>query len=125
MRLKTRLTQKLGIEHPILLAPMGVIAGGKLAAAVSSAGGLGLIGGGYGDHDWLEQQFAAAGSARIGCGFITWSMAGKPELLTQALAHKPAALTLSFGDPSPFVAHKECDMLIRKAPPNSNCAAVG
>ena len=49
MRLRTRLTDMLGIEHPILLAPMNVIAGGKLAAAVTGAGGLGLIGGGYGD----------------------------------------------------------------------------
>ena len=54
MRLKTKLTEKLGIEHPILLAPMHVMAGGKLAAAVSGAGGLGLIGGGYGDADWLD-----------------------------------------------------------------------
>ena len=46
MKLKTRLTEKLGILHPILLAPMNVITGGKLAAAVSNAGGLGLIGGG-------------------------------------------------------------------------------
>ena len=56
MRLKTRLTEKLGIKHPILLAPMNVMAGGKLAAAVSDAGGLGLIGGGYGNSDWLELQ---------------------------------------------------------------------
>ena len=75
MNLKTRLTARLGIHHPILLAPMGVMAGGKLAAAVSNAGGLGIIGGGYGDADWLDKQFAAAGSARIGCGLITWSMA--------------------------------------------------
>jgi len=45
MRLKTTLTEKLGVKHPILLAPMGVMAGGKLAAAVSNAGGLGIIGG--------------------------------------------------------------------------------
>ena len=45
MRLKTRLTKALGIEHPVLLAPMNVIAGGRLAAAVSNAGGLGIIGG--------------------------------------------------------------------------------
>jgi len=43
MRLKTRLTERLGIEHPILLAPMSVIAGGRLAAAVSNAGGLGMF----------------------------------------------------------------------------------
>jgi NAD(P)H-dependent flavin oxidoreductase YrpB (nitropropane dioxygenase family) len=35
-----RLTNILGIEPPILLAPMDVVSGGKLAAAVSQAGGL-------------------------------------------------------------------------------------
>ncbi len=104
MRLTTRLTATLGIEHPILLAPMGVMAGGKLAAAVSDAGGLGIIGGGYGDADWLEQQFAAAGSARVGCGFITWSMAKSPTLLDQVLAKRPAALMLSFGELEPHAA---------------------
>ncbi|MCU4178988.1 NAD(P)H-dependent flavin oxidoreductase [Bosea sp. BH3] len=103
-RLSTRLTARLGIAHPILSAPMALAGGGALAAAVTRAGGLGLIGGGYGDAAWLEQQFAAAGNTQVGCGFITWSMAKKPELLTQALAHKPAALMLSFGDPRPFAA---------------------
>ncbi|HZO03889.1 MAG TPA: nitronate monooxygenase [Burkholderiales bacterium] len=104
MRLKTRLTEKLGIEHPILLAPMNVLAGGKLAAAVSNAGGLGIIGGGYGDADWLEQHFAAAGNASVGCGFITWSMARDPKLLDQVLAKQPAALMLSFGDLEPHAS---------------------
>lgn len=104
MRLNTRLTQKLGIEHPILLAPMNVFAGGRLAAAVSAAGGLGIIGGGYGDANWLEQQFAAAGNARVGCGFITWSMARDPRLLDQILAKQPAALMLSFGELEPHAA---------------------
>jgi nitronate monooxygenase len=98
------LTERLGIEHPILLAPMGVISGGRLAAAVSNAGGLGVIGSGYGEADWLEREFAAAGNARIGCGFITWSMAQNPKLLDQVLAHQPAALMLSFGSPAPFAA---------------------
>jgi nitronate monooxygenase len=104
MALTTRLTQTLGIEHPILLAPMGTASGGKLAAAVSAAGGLGLIGGGYGDADWLDREFKEAGNARVGCGFITWSMAKKPFLLDQVLAHAPAALMLSFGSPAPFAA---------------------
>lgn len=104
MRLKTRLTAKLGIEHPILLAPMGVIAGGKLAAAVSNAGGLGIIGAGYGDKDWIDQQFAAAGNARVGCGFITWSMAQNPELLDYVLSKRPAALMLSFGAVEPHAS---------------------
>jgi len=45
--IETALTRLLGIAHPILLAPMGSAAGGKLAAAVTSVGGLGLIGSGY------------------------------------------------------------------------------
>ncbi len=101
-RLATRLTERLDIAHPILSAPMALAAGGALAAAVTRAGGLGLIGGGYGDAGWLEQQFAAAGNTQVGCGFITWSMAKKPEVLTQVLSHRPAALMLSFGDPRPF-----------------------
>ena len=104
MQLKTRLTEKLRIEHPIVLAPMNVMAGGRLAAAVSEAGGLGLIGGGYGDADWLQAQFAAAGNARVGCGFITWSMARQPALLDQALARRPAAMMLSFGELEPHAS---------------------
>jgi nitronate monooxygenase len=102
MALRTRLTERLSIAHPVLLAPMGTAAGGKLAAAVTAAGGLGLIGGGYGDADWLEREFAAAANARVGCGFITWSLARKPHLLEQVLRHAPAALMLSFGSPLPF-----------------------
>jgi nitronate monooxygenase len=81
---------------------MAGIAGGRLAGAVSEAGGLGLIGGGYGERAWLEREFAAAGNQRVGCGFITWSLAKEPRLLDLALAHRPAALMLSFGNPRPF-----------------------
>ena len=104
MALSTRLTERLGIEHPVIAAPMGFFAGGRLAAAVSKAGGLGLIGGGYGDSAWLDTAFAEAGNRRVGCGFITWSLAKKPELLDQVLARAPSALMLSFGSPGPFAA---------------------
>jgi hypothetical protein len=67
------LTELLRIEHPILLAPMDLVADGQLAAAVSRAGGFGIIGGGYGDEAWLKREMDAAGDARIGVGFITWS----------------------------------------------------
>lgn len=100
--IKTRLTDRFSLLHPIISAPMAFAAGGRLAAAVSNAGALGLIGGGYGDGPWLEAEFRAAGNARIGCGFITWSLKQQPHLLDAALAHSPAALFLSFDDPSPF-----------------------
>ncbi|WEH20473.1 nitronate monooxygenase [Streptomyces sp. VNUA24] len=100
--MRTRLTHALGIEHPVVLAPMDMVSGGRLATAVTAAGGLGMIGGGYGDREWLKHEFAAAGDTRVGCGFITWSLARDPELLDVALTHRPAAVMLSFGDPTPF-----------------------
>ncbi|GAW36790.1 nitronate monooxygenase [Roseovarius sp. A-2] len=100
--MRTRLTDAFDLTHPIVSAPMAFAAGGRLSAAVSHAGGLGLIGGGYGDADWLDGAFAEAGNARVGCGFITWKMAERPDVLDQVLARDPAALCLSFGDPAPF-----------------------
>ncbi|HET7910864.1 MAG TPA: nitronate monooxygenase, partial [Pseudolabrys sp.] len=100
--MRTRLTERLGIEHPVISAPMGFVAGGRLAAAVTAAGGLGLIGGGYGDAEWLEREFASAGNTRVGCGFITWSLAQQPQLLDKVLTHAPAAIMLSFGVPALF-----------------------
>lgn len=103
MALRTKLTRMLGIERPILLAPMGGVSGGRLAAAVSEAGGLGIIGGGYADADWLAREQSAAGNARIGSGFITWSLARHPATLDIALASSPPAVMLSFGDAAPFM----------------------
>ncbi|WP_125079187.1 NAD(P)H-dependent flavin oxidoreductase [Mycobacterium sp. P7213] len=102
MSLRNRLTDHFGIDHPIVLAPMAQASGGRLAAAVTHAGGLGLLGGGYGDPDWVQREFDAAGDARVGCGFITWSLARAPEALAVALDRDPAAIMLSFGDPTAF-----------------------
>jgi nitronate monooxygenase len=101
MSISTRLTQLLQINHPILLAPMDVVADGRLAAAVSKAGGFGIIGGGYGDEDWLTREMDAAGDARVGVGFITWSMARNPRLLDLVLERRPPAVMLSFGETGP------------------------
>ncbi len=104
MALSTELTELLGVRHPIVLAPMGGAAGGALAAAVSRAGGLGLVGGGYGDREWLARELTivAEGTDRPwGVGFLSWAIdAGAVE---RALEFRPAAVMLSFGDPGPFV----------------------
>lgn len=104
MAIHTRLTQLLGITAPILLAPMAGVAGGALAAAVSRAGGLGLIGGGYGDPAWVEQQWNLANSADIGIGFINWKLAEDDRALRWTLERGPKAVLLSFGDIAPFAA---------------------
>ena len=82
---------------------MAFAAGGALASTVSRSGGLGLIGGGYGDAEWLTEQFDIAGSQQVGCGLITWSLKKQPHLLEHVLARKPSAMFLSFGNPLPFV----------------------
>src|SRR4051812_21905435 len=92
----------LGAEKPIVLAPMGFVSGGALAAAVSQAGGFGLIGAGYGDGDWIRREFQQAAGAAVGVGFITWSLAKQPQLLDLALGYQPRAVMLSFGDPRPY-----------------------
>jgi nitronate monooxygenase len=98
----TRLTSDFGLEIPVVLAPMNHIADARLAGAVTAAGGLGMLGGGYGDPAWLEREFDLADGARVGCGLITWSMASQPGLLDLVLSRRPAAVFLAFGDPAPF-----------------------
>jgi nitronate monooxygenase len=105
MPISTRLTEWLGITYPVISAPMDVIAGGKLAAAVTGAGGLGVLGGGYTDDDaWFDREFAAAGNQAVGCGFITWALRKRPQVLDQVIARKPKAVFLSFDDPEPFAS---------------------
>ncbi|KAF7542781.1 hypothetical protein G7046_g10113 [Stylonectria norvegica] len=57
-KIRTSLTDLFKIKHPVLLAGMNVAAGPRLAAAVSNAGGLGVIGGvGY-TPEMLKDQIA-------------------------------------------------------------------
>jgi nitronate monooxygenase len=104
MPISTDLTALLGIRHPLLLAPMDTISGSRLVRAVGEAGGFGILGGGYGDRARLEAETAKLKdfAGPFGIGFITWSLAKKPELLDVALAADPRAVMLSFGDPKPF-----------------------
>ena len=102
MALSTRLTQFFNLEWPIVSAPMALASGGGLAREVTLGGGLGLIGGGYGDNSFINQAWEDAGNTKTGIGFITWSLAKQEELLELALQHSPAVVMLSFGDPTGF-----------------------
>lgn len=103
MALRTAFTEFFSLQHPIALAPMGGASGGALAAAVSNGGGLGLIGGARADPGWVarEMEIAAGKTAKPwGVGFQTWAVS--PATVEQALAHRPRAIMLSFGDPGPL-----------------------
>ena len=103
MSIRTALTERFALEYPIVSAPMGSVAGGRLAAAVSNAGALGLVGGAYGDPDWLSAELSTARSETTrpwGVGLITWH--ATREAVELALSYEPHAFMLSFGDPRPF-----------------------
>lgn len=105
--LHTRLCDLLGIDHPILNAPMGGTATGTLAAAVSNGGGFGMIGGtSGGGPDWLRTQIQIARSKTsrpFGVGFIS-SFPNLDDLVQVALDEQVAVINHSFADPTPYVA---------------------
>src|SRR5215475_12293896 len=81
MAISNSLTRLLGVEHPIILAAMDIVADARLALAVSQAGGFGFLGAGYGDARWLDRELTMLGESAsrarhsFGVGFITWSLA--------------------------------------------------
>jgi nitronate monooxygenase len=103
MTLTTAFTELFGVRHPIALAPMGGSAGGALAAAVSNGGGLGLLGSGNGDREWLARELplvVEGTSQPWGVGFQSWAI--DSSVVEYVLGFEPRAVMLSFGDPRPF-----------------------
>ncbi len=100
--LRTRFTDRFGLRIPLVCAPMAGVSGGALAAAVSGAGALGFVGGGYGDVEWTRRELERSDARAIGCGFVTWAIAADERAFDLALEFKPRALFLSFGDPRKF-----------------------
>jgi len=104
--MRTRLTEIFDIQYPIVCAPMALVTGGRLAAAVSNAGGLGIVGGGYagtlGGESNLKEELLKVRGCKFGVGFITWVLERVPDVLDEALSHAPYCIFLSFGDPKPF-----------------------
>ncbi len=94
----TAFTEMFGVRYPVVSAPMGGSAGGALTAAVSNAGGLGMLGGGNGHPKWLEPELEIlTGSTREpwGVGLLSWAV--EAVTVERVLEHRPAALMLSFG----------------------------
>lgn len=105
--LSTRWSAEMGLAAPILNAPMGGVAGGALAAAVSRAGGLGMIGiGSAGSTAALQRELGHVSDlhGRFGIGLIGWRVHSDLELLEIALGAGPGLLSVSFGDDWSWVA---------------------
>lgn len=105
--LGARFTDMFGVAEPIMSAPMVAHSGGRLAGAVSAAGGLGSFGGMHLQHgpDWVREQAALARETTdrpFAIGFITPFLQMAEPFLTAALEERPDAVCFSFGDPAPW-----------------------
>ena len=103
----TRLTELLGVEVPLISAPMTPQAGGRLARAVSEAGAFGMVGIEETDtEEGIEAELAimqAGAPVPFGIGLVSWVLERRPELLDIAIAARPTLISISFGDAGPHV----------------------
>ncbi len=104
--MRTWLTERFGLTVPVVGAPMANVGGGALTAAISAAGGLGMLGAGSAQSaDWIraEGEIAAASGEPYGVGLMAWAVADRPAQLEAVLDLRPALVSVSFGDYAPYV----------------------
>jgi nitronate monooxygenase len=104
--IKTPLTRWFDLTTPVIGAPMAGVAGGELARAVSLGGGLGMIGvSGATSAEFLAAQCAIPAGSEVpfGVGLMAWALAERPDLLAATIAAEPSLVSVSFGDPEPYV----------------------
>ncbi|WP_336208868.1 NAD(P)H-dependent flavin oxidoreductase [Nonomuraea sp. LPB2021202275-12-8] len=104
---RTWLTTRFGLDVPLVGAPMAGVGAGALAAAVSAAGALGMVGvSATAPAGWITQQaeIAAGGEAAgsgggrpYGIGLMAWALGDNPGQLDAVLAARPALVSVSFG----------------------------
>ncbi len=106
---KTRLCQLLGIEHPIIQGGMSLIASAELAAAVSNAGGLGIISPNAREPDWgkvahnLREQIAKAKGLTdkpFGVNFSIQLIGEDRTLIDTAIEQGVRVVTVGAGSPA-------------------------
>ncbi|WP_035769321.1 NAD(P)H-dependent flavin oxidoreductase [Arthrobacter castelli] len=101
------LSNAFGTRHPIVNAPMAGAAGGHLAAAVSAAGGLGMVGvGASATKEWIDRHIgtAAAAGPAWGAGVMAWALQDSLDPLHHILQYRPSLVSVSFGDPGTALA---------------------
>ncbi len=102
--MQTKLTQLLNITYPIIQGGMAWVSDGKLAAAVSEAGGAGIIAAGGRDVNYIREQIRLAKQLTnkpFGIN-VQLMAANKDEIVNVICEEKPAFVTLGAGNPIPF-----------------------
>jgi enoyl-[acyl-carrier protein] reductase II len=104
--MRTRLTELLGIEHPVMLAGMGGVSYSALAAAVSAAGGFGCLGAStMGDQKMVEEMAAvrAATDKPFGVDLLTAMPGGMTEQVKLVIEGGASAFVAGLGVPTEVV----------------------
>lgn len=103
--LKTAICDLFGIEHPIIQGGMAHLGTAELVSAVSNAGGLGIIGAGSYEPDWVRQQIHQTRqqtSKPFGVNIIMISPFVK-QVVEVVLEEKVAVVTLGAGNPGIYI----------------------
>ncbi|MDO8433293.1 MAG: nitronate monooxygenase [Candidatus Binatus sp.] len=106
MRFANRITEMLGVEYPIVQAPMGWIARAQLASAVSNAGGLGIIETSSGELDEIRTEIRKMRELTdkpFGVN-IAQAFVRDPGIVKFVIDHKVRFVTTSAGDPGKYCA---------------------
>src|SRR6186997_2067779 len=104
--MQTRITDLLGIEYPIVQAPMGYIARAQLASAVSNAGGLGIIETSSGELDAVRDEIRKMRDLTdqpFGVN-IAQLFVADPGIVDFVVAQGVKFVTTSAGDPRKYTA---------------------
>lgn len=104
--MKTKITELLGIECPIIQGGMAWVAESNLAAAVSNAGGLGLIGAANAPAEWVREQIRnvkAQTDKPFGVNIMLMSPFA-PEIAKIIVEEKVPVVTTGAGNPEKYVA---------------------
>jgi nitronate monooxygenase len=102
----TWLTERLGLAVPVVAAPMAGVSTGRLTAAVSTAGGLGMLGvGPTSTPDRVREQCAVARTGGpFGVGLLAWTLAQDDALVDVVAGEAPALVSLSYGPYERWIA---------------------
>ena len=104
--MRTRLTDLLGVEHPVMLAGMGGVSYAELAAAVSSAGGFGCLGASTMGDDKMVEEMAAVRAVTdkpFGVDLLTAMPGGMTEQVKQVIEGGASAFVAGLGVPTEVV----------------------
>ena len=102
--MRTALCERLRIDVPIIQAAMGGAVGPKLVAAVSNAGGLGMLVLGGADNDTIRNEVRATKAlTRRPFGVNLNLMRAQEERLAVCLAEGVPVISLFWGDPAPLI----------------------